>query len=170
MYKIKGQDQKEYGPVDAAQVRQWISQGRADGQTLAKPEGTAEWKPLSIFREFASAAAPPPLVASPAPAPSGDGIATIIPYRNVPALVAYYLGVFSLIPCIGFVLGIASFVFGIVGLKRARQFPEAKGKAHAWAGIILGALVFIAHVVCVILIFVAASRNTHRYNGAGWHM
>src|SRR5580704_12064511 len=130
MYKIKGQDQKEYGPVDAALLRQWISEGRADGQTLAKLEGTADWQPLRSFAELAPAFAPPPLhAASPQP---DSAIATIIPYRNAPALVAYYLGVFSLIPCIGFVLGIAAFIFGIFGLRLARLHPEAKGKVHAW--------------------------------------
>jgi len=53
MYKIIGGDQKEYGPETAEQIRQWIAEGRANGQTLAKAEGSAEWKPLSAHLEFA---------------------------------------------------------------------------------------------------------------------
>jgi serine/threonine protein kinase len=34
----------------------------------------------------------------------------LIPYRNGPAVMAYYAGIFSFIPCIGFFLGIAAFV------------------------------------------------------------
>lgn len=56
MYKIIGADQREYGPVSADQVREWIAQGRANGQTLAQNEGGA-WNPLSAFPEFAAALA-----------------------------------------------------------------------------------------------------------------
>jgi hypothetical protein len=65
VFKIIGADRKPYGPVTADQVRQWIADGRADGQTLAQLEGTAEWKPLKDFSEFADLfppqATPPPL-------------------------------------------------------------------------------------------------------------
>jgi len=169
MYKIKGQDQKEYGPVDAAQVRQWLSQGRADAQTLAQLEGTADWRPLGSFAEFAATTPPPLTPPASTPPPPDNTVATIIPYRNAPALIAYYLGIFSLIPCVGFVLGIAALILGIIGLKRVRQHPEAKGKVHAWIGIILGTLVVLAHVTCVIIIFAAASRN-RAASGPGWHM
>jgi hypothetical protein len=53
MYKIIGADQKEYGPVTADQLRQWITEGRVSGQTSVWAEGTTEWKPLSAFPEFA---------------------------------------------------------------------------------------------------------------------
>ena len=33
--------------------------------------------------------------------PPDDAAATVIPYKNAPALVAYYMGIFSLIPCVG---------------------------------------------------------------------
>ena len=161
MYKIKGQDQKEYGPVDAAQVRQWISQGRADAQTLAQLEGTTDWRAdrwrlCGIRRgQFTAAAA----AASRHSPPPDNTIATIIPYRNAPALIAYYLGIFSLIPCVGFVLGIAAFILGIIGLRRARQYPEAKGKVHAWIGIILGGIVALLHVAVGVICIVASSRK-----------
>jgi uncharacterized membrane protein len=52
MFKIIGADQKEYGPVSADQLRQWLAEGRVNGQTLICPEGQTEWKPLSTFAEF----------------------------------------------------------------------------------------------------------------------
>jgi len=55
MYKIIGGDQKEYGPVTADEVRQWIAEGRLNGQSRVWAEGTAEWKLLSAFAEFADA-------------------------------------------------------------------------------------------------------------------
>jgi hypothetical protein len=57
MYKIIGADGNEYGPESAEQLRHWIAEGRANGQTLAQAEGTQEWKPLSAFGDFAAALA-----------------------------------------------------------------------------------------------------------------
>ncbi|MBI5775096.1 MAG: DUF4339 domain-containing protein [Verrucomicrobia bacterium] len=69
MYKIIGADQKEYGPVTAAQITQWIAENRANGQTRVQAEGGAEWRPLSSFPEFAAAlaggATPPAAAAAP---------------------------------------------------------------------------------------------------------
>lgn len=54
-YKILGADQKEYGPVSTEQARQWINEGRLNAQSQARLEGESEWKPLSVFPEFADA-------------------------------------------------------------------------------------------------------------------
>jgi len=58
MYKIIGADQKEYGPLAADQIRQWIGEGRLNGQTKAQAEGSGEWKTLSDYSEFGAALAP----------------------------------------------------------------------------------------------------------------
>src|SRR6187401_2269296 len=60
MYKIIGADQKQYGPVTEAELRQWIAQGRVGPQTLMQAEGQTDWRPLSSFPEFATAPQPPP--------------------------------------------------------------------------------------------------------------
>jgi hypothetical protein len=52
-YTIIGGDQKQYGPVTAEQLRQWIRDGRVNPQTQVKTEGEAEWRLLSAFPEFA---------------------------------------------------------------------------------------------------------------------
>jgi hypothetical protein len=57
MYTIVGGDGQRYGPVSADQLRQWVAQGRANGQTLTYREG-GDWKPLSTYPEFADLAAP----------------------------------------------------------------------------------------------------------------
>jgi hypothetical protein len=82
----------------------------------------------------------------------GDATGGIIPYKNVPALVAYYLGVFSLIPC--FPIGIAALVLGIMGLRKAAAEPRVRGQVHAWIGILVGGFFGLAWLV-VTLIFVA---------------
>jgi len=71
MYKIIGADQKEYGPVTADQLRQWIVQGRINAQTLVQAEGQTDWRPLSSYPEFATVAT---LTAAPAP-----GFAPLMP-------------------------------------------------------------------------------------------
>ncbi len=79
-----------------------------------------------------------------------DATAGIIPYKNPPALIAYYMGVFSVIPVVGFFLSIAAFILGIIGLKRKKKHPNAKGSVHAWIGIIAGAVLFIIHILALI--------------------
>jgi Domain of unknown function (DUF4190) len=69
---------------------------------------------------------------------SGEGFATMVPYRNGPALAAYYCGVFGLIPILGFLLGPIAFILGIIGFVKARKSPKAHGTGHAITGILLG--------------------------------
>ena len=157
MYRIIGGDQKEYGPIDAATLRQWQTDGRANAQTLVRPEGATDWKPLGSFPEFAAVAAPP--VISNAPATSNESVSVIIPYKNPCALVAYYLGIFSFIPMIGLILGIAAFVLGIMGLKHAKANPGARGRVHAWIGIIAGGFFALVYAALTILMIIGIASH-----------
>jgi len=76
--------------------------------------------------------------------------------NNTNALVAYYTGLFSFIPFVGILLGIAALVFGILGVKFANKNPEAKGKIHAWVGIILGSFFAFLYLAIVIILIVMA--------------
>lgn len=58
MYRIIGSDGQPYGPVDAAQLREWFAQNRVRGDTLIEKEGDPGWRPLSSFPEFAELFAP----------------------------------------------------------------------------------------------------------------
>lgn len=66
MFTIIGGDGKEYGPVSAEKIREWVAAGRANLETKARRDGEAEWKALGEFVEF-TAAEPPPIAAGPAP-------------------------------------------------------------------------------------------------------
>lgn len=89
--------------------------------------------------------------------PKSDGtLGGLIP-KNSKAVAAYYLGIFSLVPFFGFILGIIAFIMGIMGLNHAEKHPESKGKAHSWVGIILGALVVIGHILVLALAVASAS-------------
>jgi hypothetical protein len=67
-----------------------------------------------------------------------DAVETFIPYKNPKGLLAYYLGLFSIIPCLGLVLGPAGIILGFMGLSHSRAHPEARGAGHAIAGLVLG--------------------------------
>ena len=60
MYRIIGSDGKEYGPITADQVRQWIAEGRANAQTRILLEGTTVWKTVGELPEFGLGGAAPP--------------------------------------------------------------------------------------------------------------
>lgn len=143
--------------MDAAVLRQWFLEGRINGQTLVLREGTADWKPCSTFPDLV-VVAPPQLIATHSPSSSSESVSIIIPYKNPPALIAYYLGIFSIIPFIGILLGIAAFVLGIIGLKRAKQFPEARGRVHAWIGIVAGGFFAIVYIALIVLAIISAAR------------
>ena len=69
-YIIIGGDQKEYGPITAKDVRQWITEGRLNEQSRIKAEGDAEFRALGTLPEFGDvfapvgSDAPPPLAAA----------------------------------------------------------------------------------------------------------
>jgi hypothetical protein len=54
-YFVIGGDNKEYGPVTDADVRQWISEGRLSADSRVKAESDAEFRALGQFPEFAAA-------------------------------------------------------------------------------------------------------------------
>lgn len=60
MFKIRGADGKEYGPVTTEQLHQWVREGRAGAQTQVRPQGAAAWSPLNALPQFAGLFAAPP--------------------------------------------------------------------------------------------------------------
>jgi hypothetical protein len=93
---------------------------------------------------------------------AGDNTGGVIPYKNAPALIAYYLAVFSLIPILGVLLGAPAVVLGILGLKKRREQPAVRGAAHAWIGIVLGSITTLLWggiVVLMVLSIFAAGRR-----------
>jgi hypothetical protein len=63
MYKIIGADGKEYGPVSAEQLRQWLTEGRVNQQTRVLAEGNTDWKAFGEVAELNPTTPPaaPPL-------------------------------------------------------------------------------------------------------------
>lgn len=137
MYRIVGADQKEYGPISADQIRQWISEGRANAQTLARFED-GPWKPLASFPEFAAslpAGPPPPLVGASVPLAGGP------PRNNGMAIAGLIFGVLGMLQCCTPVFALLGILFSCLGLYQINRNPtQESGKALAIAGIVTATL------------------------------
>jgi hypothetical protein len=83
----------------------------------------------------------------------------LIPYKNPLALASYYCGVFSLIPCLGLLLGPTALFLGIFGLRQSRRNNKAKGGGHAIAGIILGTLTSLGNWGAIAAMVIAAAMH-----------
>lgn len=77
MYKIIGADGKEYGPVSAEQLRDWIAQGRANAQTRVQAEGATEWTTLGALPELADVVGSREPMPVPPTMPSGPSVEEI---------------------------------------------------------------------------------------------
>ena len=135
MYKIIGADGREYGPVSAEHLRQWLSEGRVNARTRVWVEGAAVWRPLTEFAEFAQLLAGGP-VAVPRFAPS--------PRTNPLATTGMILGIFSLTLgccCYGVPFNILGLVFSLVALSQIQRDPlRQQGRGQAIAGLVLSLL------------------------------
>jgi hypothetical protein len=166
-YKIRGADGQEYGPAGSDQIRQWITEGRVDQKTPVLVTGASDWTALDSVPELAARFTPstPPVISAAAAKPqSGGGLNVIIPYKNVRALTAYYLGVFSAIPILGMPLGLAAFILGILALRFRRKNPAAGGVVHAWIGILAGGffgLVYLALIILGLCAIIGQRSHTH---------
>ena len=157
MYKIIGADQKEYGPITAEQMVEWISQGRANMTTLAKSEADAAWRPLSQFPEFAAALAaknPPPAL----------GYAPAAPY---PGSIPNYLVQSILVTlCCCLPFGIVAIVYAAqvnskfsTGDVAGAQNASAQAKKWCWISVIVG---LITNAIVVVIQFAVAGANLAR--------
>jgi hypothetical protein len=127
-------EERSFGPYTEIELHTMLAEGQVQHIDQVCIAGTNEWRPLESFPQFGHR----PLSRS-----SDSAGSAIIPYKNPHALTAYYLGVFSLIPCFGLLLAIPAVILGSLGLKKARENPGSKGTFHAWAGIILGGFMII---------------------------
>jgi hypothetical protein len=155
MYRIIGADGREYGPVSAEQLRQWIAEGRVNNQSRAQAEGATEWKTLADFPEL-TATAPPTLSPSPQRAAPAS-----VPNYLVPAILV------TICCCLPF--GIPAIVYaGQVNGKLSggdiAGAQEASRKAKMWCWISFG-LGLASNVICGIIYGLQALALTHQR----WH-
>ena len=152
MYKIIGADQKEYGPITAEQVREWITEGRLNAQSPIQKEGETSWKTLSSFPEFADIA---PKTMPPAPAPM---MASAAPVGSVPNYLVYSI-LCTLCCCLPF--GIAAIVYSsqvnsklLKGDYEGALAASKNAKLWCWLsfgfGIVVNILIFGLQIVATL--------------------
>ena len=147
MFKIIGADGRQYGPVSADQLRQWIAEGRADAQSLIQAEGSAQWKRLGEFPEFGHTPAPvsPPTtpvptatMRGPVPAPG------VYPKTNGMAVTGLVMGIVGMTIgwlCCGPLFSILGIVFSSIGLSQINRDPARQaGKGIAVCGLVFSIL------------------------------
>ncbi len=166
MYKIIGADGKEYGPITAEALRQWIAEGRADGRTRVLGPGMTVWKTLAELPEFADllpgaqpAAQPAPLPVTPEPAKT-----------NGFAVTGMIMGILSLTCCScvhGLPFNVLGLLFSALGLSQINQDPERqKGRGMAIAGLVLSLFgIGMALLLWALGVSIHAHRLLHHLRG-----
>lgn len=161
MYRIIGADGREYGPISAEQLRQWIAEGRAIATTRVLREGASEWTTLGALPEFS-------LLFAGATARTGTvpgAPVTVVrgPGSNGCAVAGLVLGIFSLTLglccCYGIPFNFLGLVFSIVGFSQINHEPQRYGgKGIAIAGLVLS----ILSLLLSFLLMLTGART-------GWH-
>jgi len=80
----------------------------------------------------------------------------IIPKDNPMALIGYYVGMASLIPCLGCITGPIAIILGIIGAIKANSNPAIGGMGHAITAIVLG---LVGGTIWGVLISIAGMFN-----------
>lgn len=159
MYKIIGADGKIYGPASAAQLRQWLAEGRANAQTRTLAEGATEWKPLSAVAEFAGHFAPrvpPPL----GPLPPGTSTTGHWPRTSSLAATGLVFGILSFVCCPKLLFGTLGLIFSLTGLSQINRHPGIyEGRGLAIAGIVLSGV----SLLLALAVWLTALAGGHLY-------
>lgn len=138
MYKIIGADQKEYGPVSAEQLRQWLAEGRVNIQTQVLPEGATEWKALGDLPEFAGASPTPIPAITVIPAPGPDAAERV----RGPAIGLIVTAI------LGALVQIVSLIFNVAG---ASFLANSQMPKEAWANMFSGTIGVVSCIIAILL-------------------
>jgi hypothetical protein len=150
MFRMIGADGREYGPVSVEQLRQWLAEGRATGQTLICGEGTTAWKPLSSFPEFAFSSSPP-VISRSVLQPQSQSLKPQTHGMAVAGLVCGILGLFGGLCCFGPALSILGIILSAQARSQISRDPDKfTGAGIATAGFVIS----IIGVVIYITLFV----------------
>jgi Domain of unknown function (DUF4190)/GYF domain 2 len=159
MYKLIGADGKEYGPVPAEVVRQWLAEGRANAQTRVLAEGAVEWKTLGELEEFrAETGGGVPQPIRPLNAPG-------TPANNSLAVIGLVLGIIS-IPfafcCYGLPFNLGGIIVSLIALSQIKQTKE-QGRGLAMAGLVLSLVsLVLGGLVAVVALWFAPNSPFRR--------
>src|SRR5579863_1786032 len=133
-------DRCPYGhPFEAAEPPLMAPAASAPDEAAATVPPVTDAPPAQIY--------PPGFSAQPSTGPTmGE---RIIPTKNPKALIAYYCGVFALVPCFTPLLAPAALILGILGKNECKRNPGLPGWGHAIAGIVLGGILTVLTLVVI---------------------
>lgn len=165
-YRIIGADGRQYGPVDAGQIRQWIAQGRVESRTPVFTDDAKNWTFIGLLPEFAALF---PAGAPPAIAPPQPGLVPGRPPRtNSFATAGLVCGILAWVIfccCCGFPFNVLGLIFSIIGLSQTNRHPELyEGRGLAIAGLVLSILSLLA-----IFLYVMWSLATGHVHANYWY-
>lgn len=159
IYKIIGEDGKEYGPATGEQIRRWIAEGRVERRTPVFVDGAKDWNFAGLLPEFAgcfTASDAPPTIA---PLKSGASAAGQMPKTNSFATAGLVFGILSVTfvcCCGGFPFNVLGLVFSIIAFVQISEHPERhEGRGLAMGGLVLSIASFL------IFLILLASGHTH---------
>ncbi|HUB86571.1 MAG TPA: DUF4190 domain-containing protein [Verrucomicrobiae bacterium] len=158
IYKIIGDDGKEYGPTTAEKIRQWISEGRIERRTPVFVEGAKDWNFIGLLPEFANCFSTGTSPVPPAPIAAHGQLRK----TNGFAIAGLILGIVSwpFCCCYGLPWSILGIVFSAIALSQIGHQPETyQGRGLAIAGLIVSILCILFYAI--MLIIAAATGNFH---------
>jgi len=159
MYRIIGADGRQYGPVNAEQIRRWIAEGRANAQTQVLAEGSLAWKPLGAFPEFADC------FAGQAPPPINPLTGSHLRTTNSFATWGMVFGILAVLCCPKILFGALGLIFSLVGLSQIHERPDVyEGRILAVAGIVLSALGLLIGLFILLFALVSGHAPMHMHH------
>jgi hypothetical protein len=163
VYKIIGADGKEYGPISAEILRQWLAEGRANSQTKILLEGASDWKTVGEVPELAH------LLATPLPPINAPGPISIspTPRNNSFAVAGLTLGILALTLglccCYGIPFSVPGIICSSIALSQIKKDPSTQqGKGLATTGLILSILSLVVGATLLALVGVLSTHDMMR--------
>ena len=163
IYKIIGEDGREYGPANGEQIRQWVAEGRVEHRTPIFVDGAKDWNFVGLLPEFAgcfaASATPPPI----APLKPRASTAGQIPKTNSYATAGLVFGILSVTfvcCCGGFPFNVLGLVFSIIALAQIGEHPER----HIGRGLAIGGLVLSIASFLIFLLLLASGHAHFNFN------
>ena len=144
-FKANDKDETEYGPLEQAQIRDWLGQGRMDGNSLVRPADSDDWSPLSGHPELSEHSLPHKSTAAPGRPPVAQASAShLLPHRGALILTFGILGIACCFP-----FGIAAWIMGNNDLQQIDAgLMDPTGKGITNAGKICGIIGTVLGIFC----------------------
>jgi hypothetical protein len=129
---------QQFGPVTVEQLAAWLGGNRVAADTPVWREGLPNWTPLAQQQDLAAELRRRGIsLTMPAPRSIGDdaGMRMLLPVgRSIPAIIAGYLGLLSVLP----VIGLLAVAFGIWAIYDIRRHADRHGMGRAVFGLVMG--------------------------------